>query len=169
MKQIITIGIILIISISLIYICVNIATLNKKIKKQFSTIDEYFKKRWELMPNIIGIANGYIKYEKNNLKTITEILNADYNKFTEIEKIKKNIELSIKINDFLTYVEAYPEIEENSNYVKLKTILITYENEIKKNIKIYNELSEKYNKKIEKNPTKIIAKLFNFKKKEIFK
>ena len=121
------------------------------------------------MPNIIGIANSYVKYEKESFKILIEILNMDYTKLTEIEKIKINTELTKRTEDFITYIKSYPEIEENPNYIKLKSLLDEYENEIVNTTKTYNELSTTFNEKIEKNPAKIIAKIFRFKKKPLFK
>ena len=157
--------VILLIEIILFGILLN---LKRGIKKYYSNAEEFFIKRWELIPNLLGIANGYIKYEKSTLQQITMLVSRDYNSLSEDDKFTINVELSKRISSFLSFADSYPEMEDNANYVKLKVTLNIYENEISKNIQKYNELVNKYNQKIKKGPTRLIARIFNFQKKRLF-
>ncbi len=60
--------------------------LNNKVKKAFSTMDVYLKKRGDLISNIVDTVKRYVECEKNTLKEIVDLRNVSYDKMSDNEK-----------------------------------------------------------------------------------
>jgi LemA protein len=142
--------------------------LNNKIKEAFSTMDVYLKKRWDLIPNIVGIVKGYAKYEKDTIKEVVELRNSAYDKMSEEEKIRTNEQLSSGISKIMVLAEAYPDLKANENFKDLSNQLTKVEDEIANSRKYYNGVVRIYNNKVEMFPSNIFAGLFGYKSKTMF-
>ena len=142
--------------------------LNNKIKEAFSTMDVYLKKRWDLIPNIVGTVKGYAKYEKDTIKEVVELRNSAYDKMSEEEKIRTNEQLSSGISKIMVLAEAYPDLKANENFKDLSNQLTKVEDEIANSRKYYNGVVRIYNNKVEMFPSNIFAGLFGYKSKTMF-
>ncbi len=142
--------------------------LNNKIKEAFSTMDVYLKKRWDLIPNIVGTVKGYAKYEKDTIKEVVELRNSAYDKMSEEEKIRTNEQLSSGIGKIMVLAEAYPDLKANENFKDLSNQLTKVEDEIANSRKYYNGVVRIYNNKVEMFPSNIFAGLFGYKSKTMF-
>lgn len=142
--------------------------LNNKVKEAFSTMDVYLKKRWDLIPNIVEIAKGYAKHEKDTLKEVVELRNSAYDKMSDDEKIKANEQLSSGISKIMALAEAYPDLKANENFKDLSDQLTKVEDDIANSRKYYNGVVRIYNNKVEMFPSNIFAGLFGYKSKVMF-
>ncbi len=143
--------------------------LNNNVKEAFSTMDVYLKKRWDLIPNIEETVKGYAKYEKNTLKEIVNLRNSvDYDSLSEGDKMVKNNEMSKKITKLMALAESYPELKANEAFLSLSEELSSIEDEIAQSRKYYNAVVRDYNNKVEMIPSNIIAKIMNYKSKQMF-
>ena len=52
--------------------------LRNYVRESFSTMDVYMKKRWDLIPNLVETAKGYMAHEQGTLSKITELRNQNY-------------------------------------------------------------------------------------------
>ena len=68
----------------------------------------------------------------------------------------------------MVVVENYPDLKANENFINLQDELAGTENRISTARRDYNETVKSYNTKIQKFPTNIIAKIFNFEKETYF-
>lgn len=143
--------------------------LNNKAKEAFSTMDVYLKKRWDLIPNIVETVKGYAKHEKDTLKEVVELRNSTYDKMSDDEKIKTNEQLSSSINKIMALAEAYPDLKANENFRYLNNQLTKVEDDIANSRKYYNGVVRIYNNKVEMFPSNILARLFSYKSKSMFK
>ena len=65
--------------------------------------------------------------------------------------------------------ENYPELKANQNFSDLSEELRNTENKISFSRQFYNDTVTKYNDKIELFPSNIVANMFGFKEKDLFK
>ena len=139
---------------------------NNMVNESESAIDVLLNKRFDLLPNIIECVKGYAKHESSTLEELVK-LRKSYNSsefsVDEAEKINK------KFGNIVALAEAYPELKANENFLSLQSNLLDIENKINNARLVYNNCVTKYNNLVEVIPSNIIAKLFSFEKKELFK
>ncbi len=139
---------------------------NNRVKEKEAQIDVLLNQRFDLIPNIVECVKGYAKHEKSTLEDVTK-LRSDYknNGFSigETEKIDK------QINNLMAIAESYPDLKANSDFLNLQKNLREIENKLSDARTIYNYAVTHYNNAVESVPSNIIAKIFNFEKKELFK
>lgn len=145
------------------------AKAKNKVKEAFATMDVYLKKRWDLIPNLVEIVKGYSKHENKTLTEVIKLRNGTYDEMTDENKISTNEKLNTNLNKLLLLVEKYPELKANNNYLELSKQLTKAEDEIANSRKYYNATVRDYNNLIETFPNSIVAKLFRYKKLEMFK
>ena len=61
-------------------------TLRNYVKEAFATMDVYMKKRWDLIPNLIESAKGYMEHEGKVFEKITELRNLNYGFLNDNQK-----------------------------------------------------------------------------------
>ncbi len=156
----------------LIYIFVvrnKIVKLNNNVNEAFATMDVYLKKRWDLIPNIVETVKGYAKHEKNTLEEIVQLRNNIYDNMSDSEKLKTNVDVASKVNKLMALAESYPELKASENFLNLSQELSQIEKDIANSRKYFNGTVRDYNNKVEMFPSNVIARLFGYKSKEMFK
>lgn len=166
--MLIFICIIIIILLYILFFYNSLIKLNNNVKEAFSTMDVYLKKRWDLIPNIVETIKGYTKYEAATLEKIVTLRNINYNLLSEEEKIKENTNLNNEINKFMVLAENYPNLKASENFKDLNNSLTKVEDEIANSRKYYNATVRIFNNKIEIFPNNILAKIFGYKRKNMF-
>lgn len=139
---------------------------NNKVKETESQIDILLKKRFDLLPNLIECVKGYTKHENETLTDLTKMRsNYDKSDFSidETEKIDK------KFGKILAIAEAYPDLKASEQFLNLQDNLLKIEDELNESRLYYNRIVTHYNNLVEVIPSNIVAKMFSFEKKELFK
>ncbi len=162
----IVIFILVILIIGIIVIQYNaIMKLKQRVKQSRSGIDVYLQQRFNLIPNLVETVKGYMNYEKETLKNLTE-LRAQYNKTNDM---KISQELNNKINYVIAVSEKYPELKASEQFLNLQKSLSKMESQLQAARRIYNNDVTTYNTKISVVPYNIVASIFRFKEEELFK
>ncbi len=164
-------AIIVIIVMTLIWAFITYNSLvasNQVVKEAFSTMDIYLKKRWDLVPNLVELVKGYENYEKETFAQITKLRTEAYDNLETNKKINVNQELEKDITMLMAISENYPELKASENFLDLSRNLSKIEDEIANSRKYYNGAVKILNNKIMMFPSNIIAKLFGFKKYDMF-
>lgn len=150
----------------IIYILIynKIVKENIRCKNAFASIDNQLKRRSDLIPNLVEVTKGYMKYEAETLEKITLIRSENIN-----DLAKNSIEISNKINLLLAKAESYPDLKASDVFKKLQVELVGTEDKIAFARQFYNDCVQKYNTTIEVFPTNIFARVLNYKSYEYFK
>lgn len=146
----------------------NLVALNLKLDNSWSLIETNSKKIFDTIPNLVKCVKNNTKYEND---TIEEILNskAMFEKSQNTtEKINSIMELTKNLEILFTISEAYPELEENKEFLEFKSNFSKFENELSNLKKEYNNSVLAYNTSIKSFPTEIVAKIFKFYEKTFF-
>ncbi|MCI9279422.1 MAG: LemA family protein [Bacilli bacterium] len=138
---------------------------SNKVKEAFSTMDVYFKKRWDLIPNLVEVVKGYAKHES---ETLEEVIRLRSQSSSMDEEIKNSNLLNKKIRQIMILSENYPELKADEQFRNLISNLIKIEDELMNARKYYNAIVRIYNNKIEIFPNCLIAKLFGYSSKMMF-
>ncbi len=164
---IILIIIILLISY-LIAIYNKFAKLRATIDSAWADIDVQLKKRYNLIPNLVEIVKAYAKYEKDTLNRVIEARNKAINASSIEDKALANSNLSNALGTIFALAESYPNLKANENFKELQMQLNQIEEDIANARRYYNAVVRDYNAMLESFPDQLIAKKFNYKKRDYF-
>ena len=139
-----------------------------KVENSWGQIDVQLQRRFDLIPNLVNCVKGYMEHEKDTLAKVTELRTA----WAKAEKVGEKAELDNQLSSALKTImavsENYPDLKANQNFSQLQEELQNTENKISFSRQFYNDITTKYNIKLEVVPSNIIASLFHFKPEELF-
>ena len=146
-----------------------LVSLKENVDTEYSNVSVSLERRADLIPNLVNTVKGYTAHEDNVISEITKarqnLLKADNIE----EKSTANDELSSAIGRLMVIVENYPDLKASTNFINLQDELSGTENRIATARRDYNSTVKKYNTKIKKAPTNIIASIGGFDKADYFK
>lgn len=177
----------LIVLLALVVICVlatikiynGLVSLRNRFKNAFAQIDVQLKRRYDLIPNLVDTAKGYIKHERETLEAVVKARNqamasegaASANP-SDPEAMKKLLasegQLGGALGRLLVTVERYPDLKANQTMEKLMEELSSTENKVSFARQAYNDAVMNYNTKREVFPNVILAGPFGFKEAVLF-
>lgn len=148
----------------------NVPTLDENVKASWSQVQNQYKRRADLIPNLVSTVKAYAKHEKS---TLTEVTNARANVgklnltpemlsnpalFSQFEKAQGA--LSSALSRLMLVVEKYPDLKANENFKALQSQLEGTENRISVARRDYIESVKIYNTELRTYPGKIVAAIF---------
>ena len=169
----IVLGIIFVIVFWIIAIYNSLVTLRNRFKNAFAQIDVQLKRRYDLIPNLVEVAKGYMAHES---KTLEAVIAARSGAQAATEKAAANpadaqamqqmataeAGLSGALGRLFALAEAYPDLKANQNMMQLTEELSSTENKVAFARQAYNDSVMGYNTAIEMFPNSIISGMGNF-------
>ena len=154
-------------------------TLRNRFKNAFAQIDVQLKRRYDLIPNLVETAKGYLKHERETLEAVIAARNIAYAASktaaanpADVGAMKgllgAEAGLSGALSRLMVVSEAYPELKANQNMMQLTEELTSTENKISFARQAYNDAVTAYNTTRERFPTNLVAGLFNFTEAALF-
>jgi LemA protein len=164
------IGIIVILILAFIGIYNGLVRSRNQVKNAWAQIDVQLKRRHDLIPNLIEMVKGYMKYERATLEAITKArtLAQQATSASPGERGKVEGELSSALNRLLAVAERYPDLKASQNFMSLQEELASTENKISFSRQFYNDGVMQYNNKIQMFPSSVVAGMTGFKQSEFF-
>ncbi|MFN0302279.1 MAG: LemA family protein [Burkholderiales bacterium] len=152
----------------------NLVALKNRFKNAFAQIDVQLKRRYDLIPNLVETAKGYMKHERDTLEAVIKARNIAY---TASQKAAADpgdgqaiqglataeVALTGALSRFMAVSEAYPDLKANQNMMQLSEELTGTENKIAFSRQAYNDSVMSYNTAVESFPGNIVAGMFSFK------
>jgi LemA protein len=156
-----------------------LVTMRNRYKNAYAQIDVQLKRRYDLIPNLVEIAKGYIKHERETLENVTKARNIAYTASQAAAanpgdaSAMKNLAsaetgLGGTLSRLMMVSESYPDLKANQNMMQLTEELTSTENKISFARQAYNDSVMVYNTDREIFPSNIIAGIFNFGPAELF-
>jgi LemA protein len=130
-----------------------------------SGMDVMFKKRYDLIPNLVETIKGYATYEKETLAEIVSLRNQAVAAGTRDQKNQLDGNLSQAVTKIFALAENYPDLKANANFQSLQTDLATLETDIERSKRYFNGTVRDYNISVESFPGNMVAAAFGFQKK----
>jgi LemA protein len=148
-------------------------SLRNKFKNAFAQIDVQLKRRYDLIPNLVETAKGYMKHERETLEKVISARNsavtanaaaaADPGSANAMQGlIVAEGALSGALSRLFALVEAYPDLKANQNMMQLTEELTGTENKISFARQAFNDSVMTYNTASQQFPTNVIAGMFSF-------
>jgi LemA protein len=176
---IIVLAIILVIIMACVGIYNNLVTLRNRFKNAFSQIDVQLKRRYDLIPNMVETAKGYLAHERATLEAVISARNQASSANVKAAAnpgdagairnlIGAEGALTGALGKFFALAEAYPDLKANQTISKVMEELSTTENKIAFARQAYNDAVMVYNTAREKFPNVIIAGPLGFSEAALF-
>ena len=150
-----------------------LVVLRNRFKNAFAQIDVQLKRRYDLIPNLVETAKGYMAHERETLEAVIQARNqaASAGKAAAQNPgdsgamaglLGAEGALTGALGRLFALSEAYPDLKANQNMMQLTEELTSTENKISFARQAYNDAVMVYNTKRESFPSNIIANMFNF-------
>lgn len=171
------IGFFVVFLIGIIFFIVSIynklVTFRNRYENAFSQIDVQLTRRYDLIPNLVETAKGYMKHEKETLQQVIEARNqafnaskaaasnpGDPNAIKNLSGAESN--LGGALGRLLMVAESYPDLKANENMMALQEELTSTENKVAYARQGFNDAVTHYNTAREVFPANMIAGMFGF-------
>jgi LemA protein len=150
-----------------------LVTARNAFKNAFAQIDVQLQRRFDLIPNLVETAKGYMSHERETLEAVVAARSAAQ---SGLSAAKANPgdpaamaqlaaaqgQLNAGLGRLLAVAEAYPDLKANQNMMQLTEELTTTENKVAFARQAYNDSVMAFNNKREVFPSSLLAGMFNF-------
>lgn len=147
----------------------SLVNLELKVNNAQSDIDTDLQRRSDLIPNLVNTVKGYASHEKEIFTQVAESRAKLAGAQTVTERAEADASLGTALKGLLAVVERYPELKANENFRDLTVNLEGTENRIAVKRQDYNRAVTEYNSKRRRFPSNIVASLFGFEEKPLYK
>lgn len=152
----------------------HLITLRNLYRNAFTQIDIQLKRRYDLIPNLVEAAKGYLAHERGTLEAVIKARNTAFDASKIAAQSPGNAAamtglsqaegaLSGLLSKLLAVVESYPDLKANKTISDLMEELTSTENKISFARQAYNDTVTDYNINREKFPQNVISSTFDFK------
>jgi LemA protein len=154
--------------------------LRNRFKNAFAQIDVQLKRRYDLIPNLVETAKGYLKHERETLEAVIKARNialaasqsaaanpADAGAIKGLMSAETG--LAGALSRLMVVAEQYPDLKANQNMLRLTEELTSTENKVAFARQAYNDSVMTYNTARETFPNVIFASPLGFQPAELFK
>ena len=155
-----------------------LVTADEGVQKAWAQVENAYKRRADLVPQLVATVQGAADYEKGVLTEVTNAragldkVNVDPSQLSEeqvaaYQKAQDNLSKAIA-NSIKVTVERYPELTATQGFRDLQTQLEGTENRITVERGKFNEAVQSYNTSLRRFPASVIAGICGFEKKGYF-
>jgi LemA protein len=166
-------GVVLVLVMMVVGIYNGLVTSRNQYKNAFAQIDVQLKRRYDLIPNLVETAKGYIKHERETLEAVITARNqaasaaqaagASPGSPAAMQALSQaEGALSGVLGRMFALAEAYPDLKANQNMLALQEELTSTENKVSFARQGYNDAVMEYNILRESFPSNLLAGTFGF-------
>lgn len=171
MESYIVIGLLIALVIYIVVIYNTLVRLKNQGENAFSQIDVQLKRRYDLIPNLIETAKGYLKHER---ETLDAVISARNTAVKSLDQFSGNLgdaqaakalsqaetNLAGSLGQFQLTVEAYPDLKGSANMMQFSEELTSTENKVSFARQAYNDSITEYNTYKQSFPPVALANIF---------
>jgi len=148
-----------------------LVSLKNRFKNAFAQIEVQLKRRYDLIPNLVETAKGYLKHERETLDAVIQARNAAANGLSRAQADPGNADairslsqaegsLAGALGRFHMVMEAYPDLKANQNMMQLTEELTSTENKVAFSRQAFNDAVMEYNTYKQSFPPNMFANMF---------
>jgi LemA protein len=142
-------------------------------KNAYSQIDVQLQRRYDLIPNLVETAKGYMKHERETLEAVITARNSAINASSRAAQNPGDPQamqqlgnaegaLTGALSRLMVLSESYPELKADRTMTQVMEELSSTENRIAFARQAFNDAVTLYNTKSESFPSNLVANTFNF-------
>ena len=169
----VVIGLVIVFALWGVGIYNGLVTARNAFRNAFAQIDVQLQRRFDLIPNLVETAKGYLSHEKGTLEAVVAARSAAMSGLSAAkaspgdpaamaELAATQGQLNGALGRLMVLVEAYPDLKANQNMMQLTEELTSTENKVAFARQAYNDSVMAYNNKREVFPSSVVAGMFRF-------
>ena len=173
MSLIVVLVVIVLVVLFLVSTYNGLVTSRNAYKNAFAQIDVQLTRRYDLIPNLVEIAKGYMKHERETLEAVITARNgavsglkaaaANPGDASAVQQLSgAEAQLGGALGRLFALSEAYPDLKANQNMMQLSEELTSTENKVAFARQAYNDAVMSYNNHREVFPASMVSGMFNF-------
>jgi len=148
-----------------------LVALKNRFQNAFAQIEVQLKRRYDLIPNLVETAKGYLKHERETLEAVIQARNAA---LAGLQQAAAHVGeagamqalgsaeggLAGALGRLNVVMEAYPDLKANQNMMQVSEELTSTENRVAYSRQAYNDQVMEYNTYRQSFPQTLFANLF---------
>jgi LemA protein len=172
-------AVIMVLALFVVGIYNRLVALRNRFKNAFAQIDVQLKRRYDLIPNLVEVAKGYLKHEHSTLEDVIKARNialaasqaaaanpADAGAVKSL--LGAETGLAGALSRLMVVAEQYPDLKANQTMMQLSEELTSTENRVSFARQAYNDAVMIYNTTRETFPSVVFAGMFGFSVAQLF-
>jgi LemA protein len=169
MNSLVILVVIAVIAVSIIAIYNSLVRRRNEVDNAWSQIDVQLKRRLDLIPNLVETVKGYASHEKATFDAVIQARNTAMSASSSPNaQAAADSAVTGALRQLFALSEAYPDLKANQGFVSLQEELSNTESRIAYARQFYGDGVLAYNTAIQKFPSSIVARVFNFAVREYF-
>jgi LemA protein len=154
-----------------------LVSLKNRHQNAFSQVDVQLRRRYELIPNLVEVARGYLRHERETLEAVIQARNQAFQAAKAVGAGEPNAMQRLSaaegalggvLGRMLAVAESYPDLKGNQNMQALMEELSSTENRVAAARQGYNDAVMTYNTQRESFPSSVVAGMFRFEPAALF-
>jgi LemA protein len=156
-----------------------LVALRNRYKNAYSQVDVQLKRRYDLIPNLVETAKGYMKHERETLEAVIAARNQAVSAGQRAAASPGDPQamqalsgaetaLTGTLGRLFALAESYPDLKANQNMMALQEELTSTENKVAFARQAFNDAVTVYNTRRESFPDMIVANFTNFQPAQLF-
>ncbi len=168
----ITLGIILLILLALIFYIIVIyngfIALKNNIDQNWGNIDVLLKQRFDELPKLIKVCEGYMQHEQKTLEAVVKARSMVNSARSDEQRMQAQNMLTDTLKSLFMVVERYPDLKADAAFRQLGNRVSEIEDQIADRRELYNASVTIYNTRLEQFPDVFVARAFNFDRRTLW-
>jgi len=142
--------------------------LKNSIDRDWSNIDVLLKQRFDELPKLIKVCEGYMQHERQTLEAVIKARSMVGNARGGEQQMAAQNALTDTLRSLFMVVERYPELKADVSFRQLGARISELENQIADRRELFNDTVNLFNIRIEQFPDVLVAKTFNFIRRDLW-
>lgn len=142
--------------------------LKHNIDRAWSNIDVLLKQRYDELPKLVSVCEGYMKHERAVLENVTRARSQLDNAGTGKEVMDANNAISQALRSLFAVVENYPDLKADRAFRQLQSRVSQLEDQIADRRELYNDSVNLFNITIEQFPDVLLAGIMNLAPRQLW-
>jgi LemA protein len=168
----VVLGVVAVVVLWAIAVFNRLVTLKNQVKNSWAQIDVQLQRRYDLIPNLVETAKGYMNFERGTLESVIQARNQAAAAREYVAQQGGPTESSLKgllsaeanlggaLGRIFAIVEAYPNLRASEPLMKLQEELSSTENKVAFSRQAYNDQAMNYNVSQQRFPAALLAGMF---------
>ncbi len=136
--------------------------MKNDIDKAWSNIDLLLKQRYDELPKLLKVCEGYMQHEQRTLEAVILARSQLSSAGSGAEQLAAQNFLSETLRSLFAVTENYPELKADAGFRQFANRISEIEDQIADRRELYNDYVNIYNIRLDQLPDLVIARLFNF-------
>jgi LemA protein len=161
---------VLVIAVIMYFIAIynQLVQVKVNIDKSWANIEVLEKQRFDEIPKLVKICEGYMQYERETLEKVTAARTRYLDAKTPGQQAEAGSAMTGALKTLFAVAENYPQLKADSNFAHLQSRVSGLENDLADRREFYNESVAVFNTRIRQIPDMFVANMLGYQAKEMY-